>query len=160
MDQVKSCSRCKESLPLECFSTDNSRKDKKAIRCKSCCKPYAQLHNFLRKDKAKVYQQEYHKNNPKRRLIQAARRRAARENLPIDITYEDIVVPEFCPILGLKLEPGKGKVCDTSPTIDKKIPALGYTKNNIRVISFKANRYKSDMTIENVERLLEYLKNE
>lgn len=34
----------------------------------------------------------------------------------------------------------------------------GYTKDNTRVISWKANQYKGNMTVEEVESLLKYMK--
>jgi len=55
-----------------------------------------------------------------------------------------VVVPEFCPVLGIKIVPGrqgKGKATeDNSPSLDKFIPEKGYVPGNIAVISWRANR--------------------
>lgn len=45
-----------------------------------------------------------------------------------------------------------------SPTIDKIIPNLGYVKGNVWVISAKANRMKSNATVEELELLVKNLK--
>ena len=91
------------------------------------------------KDMAK--QKEWKLNNIERYLVQSARSRAKKYNLPFDITHEDVVVPEFCPYLGIKLVPFSEW---SSPSLDKIIPELGYVKGNIQVISMKANTMKNN----------------
>lgn len=81
-------------------------------------------------------------------IINGARKRAREQGVPFSIEEEDITLPEVCPILGIKLEKGKGKVHKASPTLDKIEPAKGYVKGNIQVISAKANVMKNDATPE------------
>ena len=70
----------------------------------------------------------------------------------------DIVVPEFCPVLGLRLKISEeGRWTDSSPSLDRFIPSLGYVKGNVRVISWRANRIKCDATVEEVRALLAYM---
>ena len=86
--------------------------------------------------------------------------RAKKEGLPFDLKLEDIKVPEFCPVLGIPLISSKGGMTDNSPTLDKLIPSLGYVKDNVRVISNRANRIKSDATYEEIQALANWLKYE
>lgn len=87
--------------------------------------------------------------------VVGARSRAKKRGLPFDITYEDVVVPEFCPILGIPLkEKGRPGWSDNSPSLDRIIPEKGYVKGNVRVISNRANRIKIDATIEELELVL------
>lgn len=76
-------------------------------------------------------------------LLRRARSRAKKTNLPFDITKADVIVPDTCPVLGVKLvvnnTRGGG---DDSPSLDRIVPALGYVKGNIAVMSGKANRLK------------------
>jgi hypothetical protein len=77
-----------------------------------------------------------------------ARDRARASNVPFDITVKDIVIPEFCPVLGIRLERGKKRATFASPTLDRKIPTLGYVKGNVTVMSNRANTVKSDASAE------------
>lgn len=93
-------------------------------------------------------------------MLMRAKVRAKRDGVPFDITPDDIVIPERCPIFNtpLIISGGKKGPKDDSPSLDKRIPSLGYVKGNIEVISFKANRLKSSNTEETLTKLLEYMK--
>lgn len=86
-----------------------------------------------------------------------AYRRAKELNLPFDIKSSDIIIPEVCPILGIKLKAGGGAGSIDAPSLDRIIPEKGYVKNNIRVISMKANRLKSDGTAEEHRKIADYI---
>jgi hypothetical protein len=90
----------------------------------------------------------------------SAKRRSKVKNIIFDIKYTDIVIPEFCPVLGIKLECHKNIMQDNSPTLDRLIPRKGYTKENIRVISYKANSIKRDASAEELEKVYNWLKKE
>lgn len=80
-----------------------------------------------------------------------ARHTAKRTGVPFNLKITDIVIPKNCPILGIPLFPRRGQGrggSDNSPSLDKIIPALGYVPGNIVVVSSRANRLKSDATIE------------
>lgn len=89
----------------------------------------------------------------------SAKRRAREKQLPFNITLEDIVIPEYCPILNIKLFLGKGNPCDNSPSLDRIIPEFGYVKGNVRVISCKANLIKNHGNMIEHEKVLFYMKN-
>ncbi len=61
-------------------------------------------------------------------------------------------------VFGLNKHVGEGKLYDDSPSLDKIIPKLGYVKGNVWVVSNKANRIKSNATIEELELLVKNLK--
>ncbi|CAB4196923.1 hypothetical protein UFOVP1290_443 [uncultured Caudovirales phage] len=98
------------------------------------------------------------KENPKKYMWKAAKKRAKEKNLPFNISIDDIVIPDICPILGLTLEFGSIEHRDNSPSLDKIIPELGYVVGNIKVISFKANTLKRDGHIEDFEKIIAYIK--
>lgn len=100
----------------------------------------------------------YWKNNPERKLYHKAKQRAKAGDYEFSIDVSDIIIPDVCPVLGIPIFHGVGKVCDNSPSLDKINPKLGYVKGNVSVISYKANRYKNDLTVENLENLLAYAK--
>lgn len=92
--------------------------------------------------------------DPRFVLFNNAKSRAKQNNLTFDIKIDDIVVPEYCPVYGMKLKVGKGKAHDASPSLDRKNPLIGYTKENIWVISHKANRIKNNASISDLELLV------
>ena len=101
---------------------------------------------------------ESYYNNIEKAMVRGAKSRSRDKGLPFDLTIEDLEVPEKCPILGLELKVGGDSSRDISPSLDRIVPELGYVKGNIRVISLRANRLKSDASIEELEAILKYMK--
>jgi hypothetical protein len=93
-------------------------------------------------------------------LFLGAKNRAKKIGVPFDITFEDVVIPERCPVLGISLihNAGGRSHKPNSPSIDRLIPGLGYTKNNIWVISMRANAIKSNCSVEELQRLVDTIK--
>lgn len=96
--------------------------------------------------------------NPKNVALRQAKKRAALSGYPYAITEDDVNVPEFCPLLGIKISRGVGKLSDASPSLDKIRPELGYVPGNVWIISNRANRIKSDATVQELELLVANLK--
>lgn len=137
-------------------------KDKTAYNNGSICK---ECYNKKRRDRykngeaAKIAEskRKWRKKNPQSVLVTWAKSRAKKKNLDFNITPEDIIIPDICPILGIKLENGNGCLIDSSPTIDRINPALGYVKGNIEVISYRANRIKNDATLDELKKVVDHL---
>lgn len=107
---------------------------------------------------SKDKQREYHRLRPARRMAHGAKIRARHLGVPFDLEWRDIVVPENCPALGIKLEPGDGVQIPASPSLDRLVPSLGYTKTNTRVISQAANIIKKDRSLSEMEAYAERLR--
>ena len=94
----------------------------------------------------------------------SANHRAKVKGVPFSIEPKDIIIPEFCPVFGTKLEVGKcrikGETRANAASLDRIISDLGYVKGNIRVISYRANTMKSDASVEEIKRLAEWLEKE
>jgi len=90
-------------------------------------------------------------------MLTRARARARKQNVPCTITKSDIIIPEICPILGIPLVKGKGRMHDNSPSLDKVIPAKGYVPGNILVMSQKANFLKNNATPEELLKLAKWV---
>lgn len=107
---------------------------------------------------------EWRARNPKYMLRKSAERRAKLSGVVFNLSLDDIPdIPEVCPIALIPLHhrnDGKQGPCDNSPSLDRVDPSQGYIKDNIRVISHKGNRWKSDMTLEDLERLVLYMKSQ
>ena len=85
-------------------------------------------------------------------LLGRVKIRANKSSIEFNLSLEDIIIPEFCPYLGLKLthDLGKGQAV-TNSSIDRIDPAMGYVKGNIQVISRLANTMKSNSSREQRE---------
>lgn len=86
----------------------------------------------------------------------AAKRRAKRKGLEFDLVPEDIIIPEYCPILGIPLQRGVRTRCADSPSLDRIDNAKGYVRGNIAVISARANTIKNDATIDELKMVVKY----
>lgn len=84
-------------------------------------------------------------------MLTRAKRRARKEGQPFNLRVEDVVIPEYCPILGTKLELGTKGNYSRTYSLDRKDPTKGYTKENTRVISMKANTMKSNAIRDELE---------
>jgi hypothetical protein len=164
LDRIKSCHPChhKKNRPLKpdgdfewcnkCaqwkpFSDFCFRAGGQIRSCKVCENNY-RLNNL---DKINEYSKKYRKKNIEKSLYYAAKNRAKNNNVDFDIEICDIIVPEKCPVLGIEISTSKEK--NNSPSLDRIIPAYGYTKGNIRVISWRANWIKNNMNEDEVKKL-------
>lgn len=96
-----------------------------------------------------------------RSILRVTKHRAKKLGLPYDLDVEDIVIPETCPVLGIRLVQGGGRTYNArrnSPSIDRIRPELGYVKGNVRIISMRANALKSDASVAELEAVLADLK--
>jgi hypothetical protein len=105
------------------------------------------------KEYTSALRRDYTLRNPERRMLTAAKKTAKDRGLPFNITLDDIVVPTHCPALGIALRSQLGPRQDGTPSLDRIIPSLGYTKGNVVVISWRANRIKNDATIDELRRV-------
>jgi len=97
-------------------------------------------------------------------ILSRCKYRAKKRNIPFDLTLEDILIPKVCPVLGIEIRQlniddyQKKGYNPTAPSIDRIIPQLVYLKNNLRIISARANLLKNDATISELELVLKDLK--
>lgn len=116
------------------------------------------------KDAIRKKQREIYEKNAERYVWTNLKGRAARMGIPFNIEPEDLTPPEFCPVLGIRLERvrvdgrSRGKAIESSPSVDRIIPELGYVKGNIIIVSYKANRIKNNATINELVLVAEFYK--
>jgi len=109
------------------------------------------------RSRERVQDKERRRKDPRKTMVDNARRRAKLKGLAFDITFEDIVIPNVCPVLGIPLYVTTGHPKANSPSLDKYIPSKGYIKGNIHIISQRANLMKNDATTEEVIKLMEWM---
>lgn len=168
------CNTCKLEHPKENFWKQKNKTSGYFGECKSCAKnrnnewhtknrPYATAKNTHITRKIRM-------QNPEKYLLKNIRGRAKERGLEFSLKLEDIKIPEFCPVLGIKLEMGLGKgvgmgiaEMDKRPSFDRIDNSKGYTPENIIVVSYRANRLKSDASAAELKKVSEFysrLKNE
>lgn len=102
------------------------------------------------------YERLRRERNKEACILQQAKCRAKKYNLPFNLELSDIKIPLLCPILGIPLSRSSAGRCDGSPSLDRIIPSLGYVKDNIIVISNRANRIKSDASLQELTSITEF----
>lgn len=93
-------------------------------------------------------------------LFRGARARAKRKGIPFEITTADITfLPEFCPVLGLKLKYGASgksrKLYENgdAASLDRIKNELGYVRGNVLIVSLRANLLKGQATLDELRRI-------
>lgn len=166
--QRKFCTVCKED-DVNKFSPAGT------TRCRSCNTTFMRIYWNENRDKFNQRRREFraanpekcrrqgaewNERNPARNLINGSRGRARQKGLEFNLTIADITpLPERCPVLGIKLEPGTGRGSNhpNAYSLDRIDNSRGYVKGNVAVISARANRLKRDGTLEEFKGLVNWL---
>jgi hypothetical protein len=177
---MKVCNKCKLELSLDNYHKRNRQYIKKdgtisvykgyQDTCIGCSLKFSK--EYKKTEKYKAYEKEYKstrkykdkantlkRTSEKKRiqaLIQNARTRAKKKGLECDINWEDISIPDMCPLLDVPLIWGTRNNYMYSPSIDRIDPLKGYTKDNIQILSMKANTMKNSAS---QEELITFAKN-
>lgn len=140
----KACVTCRRVLPFDRFSLAKNGIFGRYYQCKECRKPESKRYFANRSTEA--------------RLLHKAKSRVAKSGKEFSINIDDITVPSHCPILGMPLARGTNEWYDHSPSLDRIDPNKGYVPGNVQVISHRANMLKSNATLEELEALLTWMK--
>lgn len=159
----KTCTKCGVTKLFSEFTLNNNRPDKLTVWCKTCSKQSRDDYYLRNKEKIKNKHLEWRLDNkeyiatqriikkeedPRKIMLYSAKHRANKKGLPFDLELQDIVIPEYCPVLNIKLEFFHVSQNRTSPSLDRINSNLGYTKDNIQVISWLANTMKTNASKE------------
>jgi hypothetical protein len=139
------CPRCTKDKPRSDFHKDKGtdpNADGLQSYCKQCTNEYAKDRRLSQINKL---------------LVWGSRSRAKDKGVEHTITDEDVVVPNYCPALGVKLE-AAGPQSDSSPSLDRVDPTKGYVPGNVVVISKLANRIKTNATADQIEKVAKWLR--
>lgn len=94
----------------------------------------------------------------KKLWLSSCRYRASKKGVPFNLDVSDLECPLVCPVLGIPLVMGNGKFHDNSPSIDRVIPAKGYVKGNVEIMSYRANRIKCHASLEDLEAIVTHMR--
>ena len=148
-DVLKQCNKCLESKPYSEFYKTTSNQgslDGYRKQCKECHSAFSH-NNPNRKTIANNYYKRRKEEHPALFMWKQAKHRAKYDynDMEFTISVEDIIIPEMCPYFNVPFIPLDKEFGYSLDRIDS---SKGYTKDNIRVIIYKANKMKNDATVE------------
>lgn len=165
------CSTCKVEKDAAEFHKSARTKNGYANACKSCMREYKRVWYYENggKNYEEVYAKRYSKqkvertskwkrSNPERRIWQTAKKRALDRGIEFNIGWADVVIPKTCPVLGIDICTTNKNVSADSPSLDRIDNSRGYVVGNVQVISHRANSLKNNLTLEQAERLVSYMR--
>jgi hypothetical protein len=159
------------------FGDCKTNKDGKARICRTCTNSYHQnrRNNPKTAEKQRLRSHESYERNKdkhkdrrkkmletdhgfKTRMVAAARCRAREREIEFELDSIEITIPEKCPVLGIPLIKNGGGwgQKDCSPSLDRIDPNKGYTKENTIVVSWRANKLKSNASLDELKKIYEY----
>jgi hypothetical protein len=148
---MKTCKGCSLDKDLSEFHKNKGNKDGYHALCKLCKSAYDAFY------RGRAENREKERLRGRERSLYEWKRKywsvmtgAKQRNLEFSIDFEDVPLPEKCPILQIPL------VLDSpirwnKPSIDRIDSSKGYIKGNVWVISMLANTMKSLATIEQLQ---------
>ena len=171
-NQTKVCPKCNRELPLSEYNKGNGKYGHRSI-CRECEHKIQntperkarrrELELIRRQDPEHIkHRNEMDKKarlrNPKHWLWVAAKFRAKKKNQEFTITEDDFELPDICPLLEVPMHKNPEQACGFSYSLDRIDSSKGYIPGNVWVISNRANKIKSDATLEELELLVKNLR--
>ncbi len=144
------CQSCEKEKDVTEFPIRKDNSNKPRPYCKECAK-----------DIVKARYAFHRKSNPFLHRCTRAKSRAAGLKVPFDLTpeYLESIWTGYCPVLEVPLELATDRENELAAELDRFVPSLGYVQGNVNWLSRKANRVKNNVSIEELEKLLEWMKN-
>lgn len=128
------CSQCQVELTEQNATASQLNRGPSRGMCSICLREYAKKRR---------------RSNPKQFIIYRLRGNAKKRGIEFKLTEATLpAIPEYCPVLSwikLVYEVGKG-TSEGSLSLDRIDSSKGYTEDNVRFISNRANTLKSDAT--------------
>lgn len=143
---MKTCRKCKESKSLTEYHSNRLTKDGLEGICKTC-----------RKEEAN----KKYRKDPFSTLARCKKAECKKKGLEYNLDPEYLrgIWTGKCPVFDTEITIGNsGYGSHRSGHLDRIDPNLGYTKGNVRYISGRANRIKYDATIDELQKIIEYMK--
>jgi hypothetical protein len=165
----KKCPGCEKELPLAYFSKDKYRSDGLRRKCKGCSsmefKAYSKTENYKERLERQVEaNKKLKQEDPMHRWVRDTfynvKARAKKLGVEFSLTKEWLKenAPATCPLLDIELVYNADKSVENTASVDRKDSTKGYTVENCKIISFKANRIKSNASVAELQLLVRNMK--
>lgn len=171
---TKICRDCGRELPLDMFYKNGTGY---RPECKECTLKAISERRSRDIEASRAKERErYHKNRDKEIAAMKRYRKNLKEtnyfkhftmskkksvmragiHWDLDENYLRELFTGVCPVFGCAIHAGGAKD-DFKAELDRLIPSKGYVKGNVRWISRRANRIKSDASIDEIKKILKYM---
>lgn len=92
-------------------------------------------------------------------MLSAAKYRAKCKGLEFNLTEDDIIVPDICPVFNIPFGKGIGwgGKLPSSPSLDRIDSTKGYIPGNVAIISHRANALKAGATPDELKAIISYM---
>jgi len=147
-------------LCINCHGKIRGKRSDAIYCCHDCGEKYRKRRHYNKNPQHYKKKRGKDNSDAPTRIWYRAKSRAKKYSIPFNLSAADIIVPDYCPVLGIpikKANQGKGYHPD-SASLDRIYPEKGYIVGNVRVVSARANLLKSDASIEELEAVLKDLK--
>lgn len=166
-NNTRKCSKCNNWLHLSMFSSrirmpsPSTKDESKKVPtlyyrsdCKKCSLESINIDKYCSPEKRR----QLHRRDPRKVMLNHARQRAKEKNIEFNIEISDVIIPVNCPLLNIPIFVSDVKLGPNSPSLDRIDSTKGYVKGNVMVISFRANTAKGNLSIAELELLVNNLK--
>ena len=114
---------------------------------------YGRKHYLANKEKHHHRARKWLEKHREYSLFRNCRYRAKKDNLEFNLDPMDIIIPDVCPILQTPFKYNSM----SAPSVDRIDNSKGYTKDNIQVISRRANTMKGDCTPDQLKQFAKWI---
>jgi hypothetical protein len=111
------------------------------------------------RDTAKARSRAHAARHPTRKLFNRRKSSALHAGKEFTIIYEELVWPEYCPVLDIRLDYAQKEKRGgnyNSPSMDRIDNNKGYISGNVIIISMRANLIKRDATPEELMKIARF----
>lgn len=147
-ETTRQCRKCLLHLPIENFRQRKERNYNRIFTCEECWHQRSRVRDSVRYAKQR-------KSDPRHRasiLLNSSRKRALKLGIEHDLDLEWIYLrlkAGFCEVTGLPFKfdyyvqnNGQGQQRSFSPSLDRKDPKKGYTRENTQLVVWVYNAAK------------------
>lgn len=123
---------------------------------KGCPKEYLEANRIYRRYCEMLTPLKTHFDKLKR----GAKKRRIKFTITFDYFRNLVLANPVCPVFGWKLDYSKGfkgGILPNSMSVDRIDSNIGYIEGNIQILSYRANTLKWDATLDELEKLVNFL---
>lgn len=150
-DDFMICTLCNKPLPSSEFPIRSDRPQHIRSRCKPCKRICDKKSYRKRKN------EDYYKYKEQRIRSRAS---SLKVKCDVDAEYLESIWTGICPVFGIKIIHTTDRSDESAAELDRKNPNGGYVKGNVVFMSRKANRIKNNVSITELTKILEWMKND